>query len=299
MKITILGGKGFIGGHLVDHYIDLGFDVNIIDNESTGQYVNSKGTYFVEDLSTIGTGLLSKIVEDSEVVLHLASTARVQPSYVDPVKYFQNNILSLVNVLETLRLTDYTGRFIYFSTSSVYGPCNKYHGNVETSVLDPTSPYALSKKHCEEICEWYRTFYHLDIVIVRPFNIYGERMSNLNGYQTVIQKFFDQYTNNESLTVWGEGNNARDYTYIGDLVNAIDLIINNGTDYVYNIASNQPKTINAIIDVFPWQYPVEYLPKVNEPIITRGNITRLKKIGYSPKGNVLEWIAHQIPNLRK
>ena len=296
---TIIGGKGFIGGHLVDYYVEQNLMVNVIDNSSTGRYINDTAHYHHYDLTQIDPGELSQIIKTSDVILHLAATARVQPSFDIPQLYFYNNVLSLVNVLDTLQKINYKGKFIYFSTSSVYGSCNKYTGNTENSILQPTSPYALSKKQCEEICEWYRQYYHLDIIIVRPFNVYGDRMSELSGYQTVLQKFLTQYKYNEPLTIYGDGNNLRDYTHIDDLVAAIDLIINKGSEYIYNIASNVPININSIVDVFPWKYPTKQLPPANEPIITRGNINLLKRLGYYPKGNVIEWLTTEISKVKK
>lgn len=292
--IIVCGGKGFIGGHLVDYYIDRGYDVKVIDNGSTGDYINPRATYFDYDISTMPVEQLIEIVQDSVIVFHLAATARVQPSFENPQRYFSNNVGSVVNVLDALRRLKYKNKFIYTSTSSVYGVPNKYRGNDECSLLSPTSPYALSKVQCEQIIEWYRVVYQLSNIIVRPFNVYGSRMSNLNGYQTVLQKFLNLYKANEPLTVWGTGEQRRDFTYIDDVVVGLDLIFNKGSDTIYNIASNQPISVNQIIEAFPWNYPVEYLPKVNEPILTRGNIDLIKTLGYVPQGNVIKWLQKQM-----
>ena len=293
-SIIVFGGKGFVGGHLVDYYIDRGYDVKVIDNGVTGDYINPQATYFDSDIVTMSTEQLIEIMAHSEVVFHLAATARVQPSFENPQRYFYNNVGSVVNVLDALRRLKYKNKFIYMSTSSVYGVPNKYHGNSEYNLLNPGSPYALSKVQCEQIIEWYRLQYQLDNIIARPFNIYGPRLSNQNGYQTVLQKFLTLYKEGKPLTVWGDGEQRRDFTHVDDVIHGLDLIFNKGSEPIYNIASNQPISVNQIIEAFPWQYPVEHLPKVIEPNLTRGNIGLIKMLGYNPQGNVIKWLQQQI-----
>jgi len=295
MKIGILGSRGFIGGHLVDHYLTKGCEVIGLDNGSTGDYINDKATNYHIDLLTATQSNLIEILGECDVIIHLASTARVQPSIENPVPYFQNNLGNLVNVLNALR--EWKGKFIYVSSSSVYGVLNNYQrhlGASEISNLNPMSPYAVTKKMAEELCFYYMRMFGLDVKIVRPFNVYGDRMSSKSGYQTVLSVFLEQWKNKQNLTVFGDGQQIRDFTHINDFIQAIDLILNTSKpDLIYNIASNLGFSINAIASSFPYYCEIDYLEGKVEPPYTKGNIGLLKKIGYEPKHNVLEWIQQQ------
>lgn len=291
MQITILGGQGFIGGHLVDYYVNQNYKVNVIDNGETGNYVNKKATYFDLDLVT---AQIDDIIKDSDVVIHLASTARVKPSFTNPTKYIVNNVGNVTNCLDTLRRINFKGKFIYFSSSSVYNGCNQVSimtGSTESTKTRPQSPYAHSKKMAEDMCLFYKSTYNLDIVIVRPFNVYGDRMSTADSYATVLSIFKQQYANKQPLTVTGNGKQQRDFTHVDDIIQGVNLIIEKGIDPIYNIGTGEAVSINALTTVFAWNVQVEYLPPTLEPFITKADTRHIRKLGYKPTHRVLEWLA--------
>lgn len=146
---------------------------------------------FIDDLCTMHSSEIKEILWDCDIVIHLASTARVQPSYQDPYKYIKNNVGNLANVLNALK--DWKGKFVYVSSSSVYGRIAKHDVMCEHHVLRPTSPYALSKKMAEELVMYYTDAHLMKTFIVRPFNVYGDRMTSLSGYSTVLQIFLENY----------------------------------------------------------------------------------------------------------
>jgi UDP-glucose 4-epimerase len=292
MVVGILGSKGFIGGHLVDHYLTHGHDVIGLDNGSTGEYINVEAINYHIDLLTCTQQELIEIIGKCDVIIHLASTARVQPSFANPTYYFQNNLGNLVNVLNALK--HWKGKFVYFSSSSVYSS-SLYYGSSEENSLNPLSPYGLSKKMAEDMVLFYHQMFGLDVKIVRPFNVYGDRMSSLGGYSTAIQIFFDQFKAGKPLTVFGDGSQTRDFTHIQDIIQGLELVIQSvTTDLIFNIANGTPHSINSIVATFPYTCEVEYLPEVSEPKNTKGSILRIKSLGYSPKYNVLEWITNHL-----
>lgn len=298
MKIAILGGKGFIGGHLVDHYVNLGHEVFVWDNSSTGTYINPFATYFEHDLTMYVPVKQMQIMSECDVIIHLASIARVQPSFTDPTKYYTNNVGVVSTVLSQLEKENFQGMIIYTSTSSVYNGVKigeRATGSIEdSSKLYPMSPYAQSKQFAEMICNFYAK--SLNIAIVRPFNIYGDRMSSTHGYATVLQIFLEQYKNGQDITVAGDGEQRRDFTHIQDFIQGLDLIIEKGCNDIYNIATHKNYTINTIANCFPFTVNIVKIPAGNEPFETKGSIAKLKRLGYSPKYDVIQWIESTIPS---
>jgi UDP-glucose 4-epimerase len=293
MKIGILGNQGFCGGHLTDYYLAHGHSVVGIDNQSTGNYTNHLAINYVNDLCTMDSSEIKEILWDCDVVIHLASTARVQPSYQDPYKYIKNNVGNLVNVLNALQ--NWKGRFVYVSSSSVYGRISKHDVMREHHILRPTSPYALSKKMAEELVTYYADNYLMNTFIVRPFNVYGDRMTSLSGYSTVLQIFLENYRNKIPLDVFGDGKNTRDFTHINDFIQALNLVLDSKMySNIFNISTGRSYDINTIVSVFPHYTNVNYLEPKQEPPHTKGSILNLKKLGYSPKYDVLEWLKTQI-----
>jgi len=294
MKIGILGNKGFIGGHLTDHFINNGHRVVGIDNGSTGDYVNPKCTQIDADLCTYDQTKLFENIGDCDVILHLASTARVQPSFENPVKYFHNNIVNLTNVLDALHKNQFKGKFIYFSSSSVYGYLDNAakKNNYEEDMLRPSSPYAFSKKICEDICGYYFGMCRMNVVIVRPFNVYGERMSTANGYSTLISNIVNH---KGSVTLYGTGKTVRDFTHIEDFIQGLELVIgSDNLERVFNISTGVGYSVNQIFNSLPHDIDIIKEPAKPEPRRTTGNIDKLKVLGYKPKHNIIEWIAKKI-----
>lgn len=271
MRTLISGFRGFIGSHLTEKLLELGHEVVGIDNGSTGTYRNPKVTSLHKDLSSIDESDLNGI----DVVFHVAAIARIPQSYMEPQKYYQNNILSTLNLLEACRKQGIK-KFIYSSSSSV---------------VEPNNPYAHSKLIGEELCEMYAHLYGMEIQCLRYFNVYGNRMAK-GGYATVLQKFKEQRDKNEPLQIFGQGKQKRDFTFVEDVVQANLLMLNETEFGIYDVGTAQNYSILEIAQCFN-----QSMAFVEGGFVGRNetlaNIEPLKQKGYSPKGNVLNWIKNE------
>lgn len=287
--VLITGGCGFIGSHLVDVFTsaDRRYDVHVFDNWSTGRHVNRDATYWTINIANPDRDL-SKLITDinPKVIFHLAAIARVQKSFDEPHKYHINNATLTSNLLDSLRKINYKGRVVFTSSSSVYNG----RPNIETQELSPVnlSPYALGKLHAEQICALYRDFYGLDIVITRPFSVYGPRMAS-GSYGTVLQYFIDAFKCHKPLTITGDGSQLRDFTHVEDIVTGLlQCGFAENPPKILNLCSGNPKRIIDIANLFPAEQI--FIDKVVEPEFTCGDTTIGEEFGFSAKHNVIDWI---------
>ncbi len=270
MKILIAGWRGFIGSHLTERLLELGHEVIGIDNGSTGKYRNSKVTGLHIDLCNTPEIDLKGV----EAVFHVAAVARIPQSYDRPQHYYYNNVVSTLNLLEACRKQG-VKKFIYSSSSSVF---------------EPNNPYAHSKLIGEELCEMYFHLYGMDIQILRYFNVYGNRMAS-GGYATVLQKFKDRKDKNEPLIIFGDGNQKRDFTFVDDIVNANLLMLEQNKFDIYDVGSQVNYPIIEIAEAF--NHPIVFEEGFVGRSETLADISKIQKIGYSPTGNVLNWIKQE------
>lgn len=271
MRTLITGWRGFIGSHLTEKLLELGHEVVGIDNGSTGNYRNRKVTALHKDLRLIDESDLKGI----DVVFHVAAIARIPQSYNQPQHYYQNNILSTLNLLEACRKQG-VKKFIYSSSSSV---------------VEPNNPYAHSKLICEELCEMYAHLYGMEIQCLRYFNVYGERMAK-GGYATVLQKFKEQIDKGQPLQIYGQGKQKRDFTFVDDVVQANLLMLNEYRWGIYDVGSGQNYSILEIAQCFNHSMAFVEGGFVGRDE-TLAHIQPLIERGYSPKGNVLNWIKNE------
>lgn len=291
-KVVVTGGAGFIGSNLVDELIDNGLEVIVIDNLSTGkkENLNTGATFFQHDLSCINSDDLVDIFESVDVVFHLAALARVQPSIEDPLPYHEANVTATLNILYASTKAN-VKRVVYSASSSCYGNATKVPQN-EKDETNPLSPYGLQKYIGEQYCRMFSEVYKLDTVSLRYFNVYGERMSLSGAYCLVTGIFARQMQNNQSLTITNDGNQRRDFTYVGDVVSANMLAARyekklNGE--VFNIGNGKNFSINEVAEMFGGKKM--YGEKRLEPFETLADNRKAKNIlKWSPKGNLREWI---------
>ncbi len=243
MKYVVTGGAGFIGSNLVDELIKNGHEIHIIDNFSSGkkENCNSKATVHCLDISkSKNLNKISKVLNGCDAVFHCAASARVQPSIADPINYEKNNTIGLINILKTAVDLN-VRRFIYSASSSAYGSTDQLPSH-ENDLTNPISPYASQKYYGEITCRMFSEVYNIETVSLRYFNVFGERQNLGGAYATVIGIFLDQLSKNIPLTVNGNGKQRRDFTYVGDVVNANILACNSpnvGKGEVINIGSGK------------------------------------------------------------
>lgn len=226
-KILITGGAGFIGSHLCEKYTKEGATVLCLDNFSNGDLGNIRELLNHRNFKLINGDirnfdLLEKIMQDVDVVFHLAAQIHVDRSIIEPRLTYETNVLGTQNILEISRMYD-TEKVIVASTSEVYGSA-QYAPMNEEHPLNAPHPYGASKIAADRMCYAYINTYGMNICIMRPFNIFGPRQKD-SGYGGVISLFTKRVLNNIPPIIYGDGQQTRDYTYVEDIVTAYDLIL--------------------------------------------------------------------------
>ena len=291
MRVLVTGGAGFIGSNLVDRLINDGHEVVIVDNMSTGrdENINPKAEIWCVDIADVDEDW-DEIFEGVDVVFHTAAKARVQPSIDNPVEFDRTNVGGVVNMLNCSRKYG-VKRFIYSSSSSVYG-------NVETTPtpeshkLNPMSPYALQKLIGEQYCKLFSELYGLETVCLRYFNVYGERQLLEGAYCLVMGIFARQKLSGKPMTIRGDGEQRRDFTYVGDVVDAnmrcMDYPLElNGESF--NIGNGDNRSVNQIADLISGDR-VNVEPVI-EPRETLADNTKARKhLGWKPTNKIENWI---------
>ena len=291
-KVLVTGGAGFIGSNLVDRLIDDGVEVHVIDNLSTGKIenVNPKANFHKEDISLLEPEFNHWYLKNTDIIFHCAALARVQPSIKDPISFDKVNT---GGTLRMLMLAHNLGvkRFVYSASSSAYGNVEKTPTGEEHST-NPLSPYGLQKHIGELYCKMFSQVYNLDTVSLRYFNVYGERMNLDGAYKLVIPIFAQQMLKNKALTINNDGEQRRDFTYVGDVVEAnilAALYPNKHNGEIYNIGNGKNYSINELADMFGGKK--QYGNKVIEPFETLAdNSKALLMLDWDPKGDLPTWI---------
>ncbi len=219
----VTGGAGFIGSNLCEALLDMGYKVRCLDDLSTGKQANvdiliknNKYEFIKGDIRDLDTCLMA--TKGVDYVLHQAAWGSVPRSIEFPLLYEEINIKGTLNMMEASRRNN-VKKFVYASSSSVYGDepnLPKKEGR-EGNLL---SPYALTKRVCEEYGKLYTKLYGLDTYGMRYFNVYGKRQDPDGAYAAVIPKFLKQLINNEAPTINGDGKQSRDFTYVENVVEA-------------------------------------------------------------------------------
>jgi len=290
-KAIVTGGAGFIGSNLVDKLIDMGVEVHIIDDLSTGfeKNINPKATFHKIDISELDFRDSYKF-KNTDIIFHCAALARVQPSIENPIPFDKVNI---GGTLRMLKLAHNLGvkRFVYSASSSAYGNATKFP-TPEEHPTNPLSPYGLQKYVGEQYCKMFSQVYNLDTVSLRYFNVYGERMSLEGAYKLAIPIFANQMLNGKPLTINNDGEQRRDFTYVGDVVNANILAATNPKDLkgeVFNIGNGNNYSVNELADMLGGEK--SYGNKVIEPFQTLAdNSKALLVLDWDPKGDLPAWI---------
>lgn len=273
-KTLVTGCAGFIGSHLCEALLDKGFEVTGIDNfdpfydksyklsNLISARKNKHFVFYEEDL--LNYDRIVPLFKGHDVVIHLAGKAGVRPSILDPQAYIDNNISATRNVLDAMRNAG-VSKLLFASSSSIYGnnPHTPWHESLD--VNNPISPYAFSKKSCELLNHTYHHLYGVDIINLRFFTVFGPRQRP----DLAIHKFFKKLYRDESISMYGDGDSARDYTFISDTVQGIlgslDYVMNTENVFdVVNLGHHHPvkllDLINAIGEVVGKKPRIDQLP---------------------------------------
>jgi len=278
MKSVVTGGAGFIGSHLVDTLVELGHEVVIVDNFSTGRVGNLEKVVNQVDIveADIGsTGAWCDALKDTDWVFHLAALADIVPSIQNPQAYFSTNVTGTLNVLQASQNNN-VGRFIYLASSSCYGIPDIFP-TTEESRIQPQYPYALTKRLGEELVLHWAQVYKLAALSLRLFNVYGPRSRTSGTYGAVFGVFLAQKLAGKPFTVVGNGTQTRDFTYVSDVVSALIKAVDKGeSGEIFNVGSGETVSINQIVNLLGG--PAVYIPKrPGEPDCTFADIRKIRK----------------------
>ncbi len=256
VKILITGVAGFIGSHLADKFIANGHSVVGVDNfdpfydrkiKESNLPAHETIKFFEMDLEN--QDALTSILKDNpvDVVIHLAAKAGVRPSLKDPLKYVDANIKATVSLMEAMKETNHN-KLVFASSSSIYGECKEIPFKEDVEFDHAISVYAASKQSGELFTRMYHNLYKLDIINLRFFTVYGPRQRP----DLAIHKFLKANHFGETITLFGDGSMARDYTYVADtvqgIVGATERILKNQKVYeTYNLGNSTPVSLSDLI----------------------------------------------------
>jgi UDP-glucuronate 4-epimerase len=298
-KFLITGAAGFIGSHLCERLTGDGHSVVGLDNfdpfydrktkESNIKSLLKSDKFKLIEGDIRDTGCVESICKNNiDAIVHLAAKAGVRPSIADPLGYADCNINGTVVMLETARKYGIK-KFIFASSSSVYGNNKKVPFSETDNVDFPISPYAATKKAGELICHTYHHLYQMDITCLRFFTIYGPRQRP----DLAIHKFAKLIEQGKPIPVFGDGSMMRDFTYIDDIIDGTVAAIDKCKGYeIYNLGESRPVRLDKLIEeiekVLGKKAIIEYKPVPPGDVErTYADVNKAKeKLGYNPQTDV-------------
>ena len=291
----VTGGCGFIGSHIVDELVNRDHEVIVIDDLSAECneefFRNSNATYLEE--SILNYDAIEASFQGASTVFHLAAESRIQPTLERPQDACKVNFVGTCNVLQAAKEHN-VKKVIYSSTSAGYGLKNS-PPLTENMRRDCLNPYSVSKVAAEDLCKMYYTLWGLPTIILRYFNIYGERQPLKGQYAPVIGIFLRQKEAKEALTIVGDGLQKRDFTHVSDAlqanIKAMETEDSSCYGEIFNVGTGANTSVFDIAKLISNNYT--FIPaREGEAQTTLADITKIKsKLGYNPQVQLKEWIA--------
>ncbi|MEK7100211.1 MAG: NAD-dependent epimerase/dehydratase family protein [Patescibacteria group bacterium] len=301
-KVIITGGAGFIGSHVTDLMVSEGYDVTVFDDLSTGvrSNINKQAKFIKIDITNFKkVNILVKKIKPI-CIFHLAAWPRIGRSMDDPIGTNNVNVNGTLVMLESARINK-VPRFIFSSSSSIYGN-QKTHRMNESMIPKPMSHYALQKLIGEKYATFYAESFGMKIISLRYFSVYGDRQPSTGAYALVIAKFLDQSKNKQTLTVFGDGNQTRDFTHVLDVAAsnllAMKAKVNSGTNTIVNIGASKETSVNQIAKMIGGD--IEYIipnprEKYEELRKMADNNLAKKLLKWVPQVDITEGISKLAP----
>ena len=250
-KVLVTGGGGFIGSNLVHALLERGDSVRVLDNFATGNRHNLAD--IADDIEVVEGDLRSyervhTAVRGVEIVFHQGALGSVPRSVQDPLTSTAVNVEGTLNVLLAARDED-VARVVAASSSSVYGDGGTFP-RVETQAPNPISPYAVAKLAAERFCVSFSRVYGLETVALRYFNVFGPHQDPTSQYAAVVPLFVQAIREGRPVTIYGNGEQSRDFTYVANVVEAnLGAAVATGAEgTVLNIAAGGSETVNTLAD---------------------------------------------------
>jgi UDP-glucuronate 4-epimerase len=311
-SILLTGGAGFIGSHLAERLLARGDRVVVLDNldpfydpavkrRNVAAILGHAGCRFVEG-DIRDAALADRLVSEErfDVVVHLAARAGVRPSIAEPVLYADVNLRGTSVLLEACRRHDLR-RFVFGSSSSVYGNGNRVPFSEEDRVDRPVSPYAATKAAGELLCHAHHLVHGMDVTCLRFFTVYGPRQRP----EMAIHKFAREILEGRPLPRFGDGSTVRDYTYVDDIVDGVVRAVDRMGGYrIYNLGESRSVPLSTLIALLEQEIgaPAKIQAMPDQPGDVRAtcaDVARARReLGYEPKVPIEEGIRRFVAWLR-
>jgi UDP-glucuronate 4-epimerase len=293
MKILVTGGAGFIGSHLIERLLDRGDSITVVDDfndfyNPTIKRNNVRG--FADKVRLAEGDICSDLrpvfaAQRFDTIIHLAARAGVRPSLEQPLLYTRVNIVGTQNLLELAHEFG-VRKFVFASSSSVYGVNQKVPFSEDDPIFKPISPYAATKLAGEALCHVYHHLYGMDVVCLRFFTVYGPRQRP----DLAIRKFTEAILAGKPIDLYGDGSARRDYTYIDDILQGVLACLDRNFGYeVINLGESRTVELRELVQLIEKatgkKALIRSLPtQPGDVPITYADISKAKRLlGYQPK----------------
>ena len=302
--VVVTGGAGFIGSHLCERFLREGWTVHILDNLVTGKRENVPPGATLHEVD-IRDAKAAEIVASlgPDVLAHLAAQMDVRRSVEDPMYDASVNVIGSLNLLEAVRKRSPGTRVVFASTGGALYGDNTKPPNFEDFKKDPESPYAITKLSVEYYLAYYGRVHKLDTVAMRFGNVYGPRQDP-HGEAGVVAIFCGRILQGKALTIYGDGQQTRDYVYVGDVAEAlwdaatkslpaIGLLDARGFNVGTGLGTSVVELANILLEEAGTQVPIEFAPKrpgeAQDSFVDIGKAERL--LGWKPRVSLREGLA--------
>lgn len=285
-RVLVTGGAGFIGSHLVERLVELGAHVTVLDNFSTGNLNNLRSVF--SNLTILYTDVSSsynalKATLNKDIVFHLAAFISVPQSIQQPALCNKINTQGTKNILDGC-VQNKVPMVVYSSSSAVYG--NKNNSCSEHDQPQPLTPYAKSKLAAEKLCADYALEHNLKTASLRYFNVYGDRQNPQGPYASVVAKFKQLLKEGKPLTIYGDGNQTRDFVHVSDVVEANLQIgaLDQAQGEVFNIGSGKSITLFQLIEQLKQELAIDkssvvfHAPRDGDILHSQANCSKYMRV---------------------
>lgn len=302
MRILVTGGAGFIGSHIVEHFQGRA-EVRVLDNLRTGFRHNLDGLNceLIEG-SILDRGVVRRVVEGVDCVFHLAAMISVPESMEKPIECCELNAQGTLILLEEAARAG-VRKLVFSSSAAIYGD-NPVVPKVETMLPEPRSPYAITKLDGEYYCRMFADEGRLQTACLRYFNVFGPRQDPRSQYAAAVPIFIQRALRNEPLTIYGDGQQTRDFIYVRDIAAANAFFASNTpASGVFNVAYGQRITISQlaadIVRLTASGSPIEHAPRrAGDVAHSMASVEKLQSTGFAPEGNLADGLRETIESFR-
>lgn len=289
MKVLVTGNAGFVGSNLADALVELGHEVDGIDNLYTGKAENIHEDVVFRCADIINKSVCEEVVRGKDVVFHTAALARIQPSIDDPYPTFHTNVVGTVNLLEACR--KFGTKIVFSSSSSIYK--GDRMPLAEPDPVKAKNPYSLHKMQGEEYIRLYHELYGVPYTIFRYFNVYGPRQILEGQYAALVGIFLQQHKQGKPLTITNDGEQRRDFTHVEDVVMANLMALDGLNNDTFNVGTGTNYSVNELAALIS-DKTVNIGDRIGEARETLADNTKLKSMGWKPTKDIKDYISEKI-----